>query len=325
MLNGCIEKYDDLQVSKEPILVIDAFISDVNDSVYRLCGGSETHRSYVRLSLSQSLTSTELDDSMLITDALVIIKDDIGNIDTLRNPDDPLFNRPFIDSPKKVFRLQKLYPHAGHSYYLEVYYNNKLYTASTFMPLLPKVDSLHFIYTSIPSNNPIEKVRVTSIVPRVFFIDPPGEENFYLFKFYDGVPYSGWKANVLSDKYLVYTTNKGIDGFFNNNVTTGFIGYTHFLSNQVILFFGAINKEAYDYLYILHGLYRTDGGNFSPTPASVHGNISGGALGFFYAASSFVVPRINLPYPKDGQNTPEGANLMTLFPDGTLKYTKYGF
>jgi hypothetical protein len=47
----------------------------------------------------------------------------------------------------------------------------------------------------------------------------------------------------------------------------------------------SFTKETYDYFNTLYKQLENNGNIYKPTPASAHGNISGGALGLFYATA----------------------------------------
>ena len=47
----------------------------------------------------------------------------------------------------------------------------------------------------------------------------------------------------------------------------------------------SITKEAYDYYKALIQQFKTDGGGYSPSPASPPTNLDNGALGFFRASA----------------------------------------
>jgi hypothetical protein len=47
----------------------------------------------------------------------------------------------------------------------------------------------------------------------------------------------------------------------------------------------SLTKEAFEYIRVLGKQLRDDGNVYKPVPASLKGNISGNALGFFWAAN----------------------------------------
>ncbi|WP_315816961.1 DUF4249 family protein [Paraflavitalea speifideaquila] len=55
--------------------------------------------------------------------------------------------------------------------------------------------------------------------------------------------------------------------------------------NPVQIRLHALTKETYDYFNVLNRQLEVNGNIYKPAPASAHGNISGGALGFFYATT----------------------------------------
>lgn len=227
-LIACTKEYTaELNYLKEPVLVIEAFINDIelppnsyyfynvykhpvfdknikqeyhsNPSVW------ENFESYVKLRLSKSIYTNEGDDSTLITNAIVVLKDDLGNMDTLRVPKDPKFiksNNRYYES--SVFKLQKLKPIAGRKYFLEVYYNNKKYVAQSEILSTPPIDSIVLNSIKIESN---AYNSTTNQYQPLVYLKNQSTNFYYLFKqvktrnsnFYIGNNFTySWLTNVIS-------------------------------------------------------------------------------------------------------------------------------
>ena len=294
LLNSCTKEFTAYNNEKiADILIIDAYISNVpvfdkkyydyigykyingKDSFtkmsYLLPSVFEQYDSYVRLKLLNTKFAPN-DFFNYLTDAIVVIKDDQGNIDTLRTLNDPKFNQLKYRSPFLFdYKLQNLLPEAGHTYYLEVYYKNKKYTASTTIPKnRPIIDSF------VNEHNEINNYKTIS-----YFKDLPNEKNFYffrnpnnifieLFEFSGGdtitssvygsinPKFNGFFTNVLNDDYLFTNKTNKIYGFLgtwlgintNDNYEPYSMFYRLYYHSSLI---SPFNK--YGIYYIYPGLY----------------------------------------------------------------------
>ena len=55
--------------------------------------------------------------------------------------------------------------------------------------------------------------------------------------------------------------------------------------NDYFIEMHSLTKEGYDYYKVLIQMFKTDGGGYSPSPASPPTNMDNGALGFFRASA----------------------------------------
>ncbi len=97
-----------------------------------------------------------------------------------------------------------------------------------------------------------------------------------------------WPYSILSDEYLKEYVNgldvcKGIAPDYWMN------GYPYVsdgrLMDDYFIEMHSLTKEAYEYYKALIQQFRTDGGAYSPSPASPPTNLDNGALGFFRASA----------------------------------------
>ena len=237
----------------------------INDTLkitsnYLLPSVYEYTDSYVRL---RSLKSRFEENVYLnyTTNAIVIIKDDLGNIDTLKTIQNTSFNVNKYRNPCKFdFKLQKILPIPGHTYFLEVYYKNKKYTAQTTIPLhRPAIDSIVNQFDELENESSHMNYKTM-----VYFKDLPNEKNYYYFKYpnsiakdiiesylndsikgaYQSFGYrlNGYFTNVINDQFLTTTTPNKIYGYLgtwndvyaSDNYETGSIHNTFSFDNLTL-------------------------------------------------------------------------------------------
>lgn len=191
LINACTEEFN-LQLHPETKLVIDAEITNGKPPYY-------TH-----LGLSGTIES---DLNQWVDNALVIISDDDGVVDTLipaadsiwshftryktQSGEDSIVWYPVYDnigvidsmlvydyklSTQCYFQTTKLKGKAGHTYYLKVEWNGNTYTSECTMPSAIKIDTI----THRQGNKLIDGTDGT--IPYVWFHDNPNVDNYYVFK-----------------------------------------------------------------------------------------------------------------------------------------------
>jgi hypothetical protein len=296
---SCTEKFEVNFSKNEPKLVVECALLDI-DSLH-----------YLKLNLSKSsFSDSELDTTSFgvvnefkpVKNAIVIISDDLGNIDTLSPVPDSIYlffeaesGRDSILIVNDVFYSKGNYMtdnirvSAGNTYFLKILWNNREYDASCLAPQVPKIDTITYDY----AYNQIKNEHY--YIPYIWFTDNPNTVDYYLFKTNLG---SGvWSRSILSDQFLGDIVN-GIDVFKGESVdywrnaypNEAYAGLTYRIEMH------SITKQIYEYYRGLIAQFRNDGGIYSPTPSSPPSNISNGALGFFRASCVQVVEE-TLPYP----------------------------
>ena len=175
------------------------------------------------------------------------------------------------------YKTTKLKGIAGHTYSLTVKWQDKEYHAESYMPPVPEIDSVHFNYTK----GDIGKSDFN--IPLIYFKEPKNERNYYLFI----TPGGGrvWTYSILSDEYLKDYVNgldvcKGVSPDYWMNAYPDESSIKYFSIEM-----HSITKEAYNYYKALLQQFKTDGGGYSPSPASPPTNLDNGALGFFRASA----------------------------------------
>jgi hypothetical protein len=284
MIYGCIDKYEMSIPQDAEKLVIEGQIVDKNQGACY---------SYVRitkpkLGINANVSASwQTEDFTPINDAIVIIRDDLGFIDTFQTApeyvdynwvdwDGQVYSGTTANSnyQRGYYQSQKFTAVKNRTYYLTVKYMVKEYHSTCFMPSLPKMDSISFITEATGKDG-------RGNIPYLYFKDPPEEKNYYLFVGQPGATY--WSFNVLDDQFI----NPDVNGIniFKGITNTYWMGAYIFHQAPYHLEVHSLTREAYDYYFTLSKLFSNDGGNYKPAPASPKSNIDNGALGFFRASS----------------------------------------
>jgi len=163
----------------------------------------------------------------------------------------------------------------GHTYALTIKWQNQEYHAETIMPPVPLLDSVQFklVQGDIGKDN--------HNIPLIYFKEPQNERNYYLFK---TQAVYGWPYSILSDEYLKSYVN-GLDVCKGVTPDYWLTNYPYDHTDYYFIEMHSITKEGYEYYKALIQQFKTDGGGYSPSPASPPTNLDNGALGFFRASA----------------------------------------
>jgi hypothetical protein len=174
------------------------------------------------------------------------------------------------------YKTQKLKGIAGHTYALTIKWQNKEYHAESYMPPVPPLDSVQFKFTEGNIGKPNYNI------PLIYFKEPQNERNYYLFV--TSPDNYGWPYSILSDEYLEPYVN-GLDVCKGVSPDYWLTNYPYDFMNYYFIEMHSITKEGYEYYKALLQQFKTDGGGYSPSPASPPTNLDNGALGFFKASA----------------------------------------
>lgn len=281
-LSACVEPMDiDLDNENQYRVVLDGVLSN------------EAPPYYFRLSKTATFTEPY---NKGIQDAQLIITDAEGVKDTLRHVNyADATTKGYgegdndADSLKYVgyYKTTKIIGKEGCRYTISINYDGQYYEATETMPYATEIDSVWLVYKHLESKDE------TVLCPYINFENKTDEDNFYLFTFRKENPetmhsstWRAWQVSVLEDTFLPeYVSDFNInDGESVRGYEEGF----HFPfseSDTNIVRLNSITKECYDYYSDLIKQIRFDGGAFTPTPLTVRGNVSNGALGYFRVSS----------------------------------------
>ncbi|WP_266205880.1 DUF4249 domain-containing protein [Pontibacter kalidii] len=194
-----------------------------------------------------------------VNGALVIVSDNHGLIDTLRQVSEG------------VYQTTKLQGTSGSTYYFKAIVNGNEYTAQSFMPTVSPLDSLTFEYQTAMDEED------EGYHPFIHFRDPLGKGNYYRWNIYvNDVPEPGELA-VLNDE------------LYDGNYGHADMGFALKKGDKLKVEMYGIDKPAYKFWLALVNQQNASGGPFESTPANAPGNISNGAMGYFGASVVSVI------------------------------------
>lgn len=289
-----------------PKLVVECALLDIDSNHFVKLSLSKS--SFAQDELDTTFNSGIINKFQPVSDALVIISNNLGIVDTLiGQPDSIQYSYTYIDPnsgesvtnsgsienehslSKGYYFTNKIDVQAGNTYFLKVIWNNNIYESTCYTPFIPNIDSVTYDFAHNETKNE------NYYIPYIWFADNPSTADYYLFKTNLG---SGvWSRAILSDEFISEEV-KGIDVFKGEAIdywrnaypSEAYSGLTYRIEMH------SITKEIYDYYKGLIRQFRNDGGIYTPSPSSPPTNISNGALGCFRASCVKVVEDI-IPEP----------------------------
>ena len=239
-LIGC-EK--EIQLPLDPnqsLLVIDGSITD------------EAGPYYIKLNMSNSISAPS--NYFAVTNALVIVKDNLGQIDTLKH------------EKEGIYKTNKIKGNYGNTYYLEVQVADKKYSANSTMPQKVELDSLRI--NPFTLNNDVRY----SVIP--VYTDPITLGNSYRFI---------QKINdTLDQTFHVFNDNLNNGKVNQRPIRGGSDSLEVKLNDLIAVEMQCITRPVYLYYFTLYQQSGAGPGG-GTTPANPPSNIIGGALGIFSA------------------------------------------
>ncbi len=228
IFTSCEEVIDvDLEES-EPRLVIEASILWFKES-----DGTEQ---VIRITRTTPFYEEELDP---VEDAIVKITSEDGEVfEFIHQGNGEYFNLDFVSE-------------LNHEYYLEIVYEEEIYTASEI--LLP-VTSIDYVEQTESGGFSGEDIEI-----KAYYTDPAETEDYYLFKFRN--------EDVSLEFYE--------DEFTNGNQIFGYYSDEDIEADDLVeIEIQGISQAYFEYLFILRSqVGSNDGGPFETMPATVKGNI----------------------------------------------------
>lgn len=299
LLNCCTEEYNMNLPEQEPKIIIDAMITDGKPPyfVHLTLGKDAFGENFECLDNSDCYVDNRF---VPVLNAQIIITDNVGISDTLlsdfleqyeytynseTNKWDSTFVIDYARGQNGYYRTTKLQGVSGNTYNISVLWKGDEYTSTCTMPICPKIDSVTYEFT-------VGRVGKSDYyVPHIWFKDNPNTKDYYLFKTYGGA--GVWSRSILSDEFINNNVT-GLNVFQGESPDWWRNGYPMQGGEYKIEMY-AITKEIYEYYEALIAQFRSDGGVYTPTPASPPTNISGNSQGFF-SASGLQVVTDSIPY-----------------------------
>ncbi len=216
---------------------------------------------YVKLSKSVNFSESNIYPP--ISNAIVVISDNVGTIDTL------------IEEVSGTYKTQKTIGVPGNTYNLTVFIDGNKYTATSKMPIPVKLDSLKFgSFSGFGGDD-----STYTVIP--VFRDPESYGNNYRFiQTVDG---------ELDKSYII----------FNDNATNGIVNQRPIFSSdvdvrknsEVKVEMRCVDPETYLYFYSLSQIAGNGPGG-GTTPSNPPTNITGDVMGIFSAYSTQTITQI---------------------------------
>ncbi len=240
-LYSCEEVVDVSLQESEPKLVVEAsiFLDKEDPSPTQI----------IRLTTTAPFFDDQIPPA---TDAKVLVYDEYGN------------EFLFFEVDPGIYRTQSFIPEFNTTYFVEIIYEDELYTAQETLIATPELEFVEQNDNGGFSGNDIEL--------KIYYTDFPEPDNFYLLRFLH---------NDLS--FQIYD-----DKFSNGNRTFGFFIDEELSPGQQVDFeIQGISRKFYDYMFILRSQAGTSGGPFQTQPTTVRGNLvnttdpDNFALGYF--------------------------------------------
>lgn len=297
---GCTDEFPVELSSREQKLVVEAVITDQPGPYYVRLTKSKSSFEKVNLNDLNNDGYWFEDGFEPVLDALVVMYDNEGNIDTLAfSPDTSYYiikdsagniiDTSAMPNEKGHFRgyyqTNKIKGKVGNTYTLIIQWQRKEYRSTCFMPPVPEIDSVTYEFTEG------EVGKYDYYIPHIWFKDNPYTKDYYLFTGSMG----GLVGIVLSDKFLK-DTFPGLNVF--KGIWTEWWKHSYPTPGSYYrIELHSITKEIFDFYNALACQVRNDGGVYSPTPASPPTNISNGALGYFRASGVRMVTDTMPYYP----------------------------
>jgi len=284
-LASCTEEFQLDTNNEKQLVIVDALITD----------GKPPYS--IRLTTSSNLSNS----SLPILGASIIITDNYGNKDSLISEYTERYLY-YYDGPSKkdstyyidtqrgdegYYRTQTLVGKPGVTYKINIKWQGEEYTSECYMPYCPKIDSVTYKL----KKGAVGKSDV--YIPHIWFKDNPETKDYYLFKTYGGG--GAWSRSILSDE-LLSSDAQGLNVFQGESADWWRDSYPMPSSYYRIEMY-SITEEVYNYYESLITQFRTDGGSYTPAPASPPTNIKGKtheAQGVFITAGMQIIENIKL-------------------------------
>jgi len=291
---GCKEEYNLQLDSIKPKLVVEASITNQKGPyLVRLTKSrSQLTNNPYNLPYDDTIWTYNNDLAEAVRDAEIYIEDNTetyvdtlvkcpdGNWiyydDTIHNYHSSYFEVADTSILLGYYKTTKLKGIAGHTYTLTIKWQGREYHSASFLPPVANIDSVHFNFTRG------EVGKWDYNIPLLFFKEPQNEKNYYLF--ITPGNNSVWPYSVLSDEFLKPYVN-GLDVCKGVSPDYWMTAYPDAYLTEYFIEMHSLTKEGYDYYKALLQQFKTDGGAYSPAPATPPGNIDNGALGFFKTSS----------------------------------------
>ncbi len=299
VFNGCTKEID-LGLEKKPRRIV------IEGNVYNTPGPY-----FIRITLSNPALSNTTGDGGIdyaegIKNALVIISDNVGTVDTLvpspdsirrtvkfyrsrTSPIDSFFldDLNYYNGERGFYQTTKLKGEPGRTYTLKVIHEQQEYSATAFMPPVTVLDSVQIKTREFIKDHSMYKL------PAMYFSEPQNSTDYYwtfvvgnvndpnakiplLYSTREILPYS-----IFNDKFL----QPYVNGIYSDFTYTKNSIAVDIIPAYGFVYLGSLTEQHYNFLKTIIDQLQSDGGTYKPTPSTPPTNISNNGLGFFGASA----------------------------------------
>ena len=184
-----------------------------------------------------------------------------------------------------LYITTRLYGIEGHTYTLDIKYKDKHYSAREMMVPGTSITDLKALEVDLG-------VKGKTLAPCISFVNRPEEDNYYMLTYtassIRGPHYSsldditqgapGAHFSILSDKYLDEEVKDFLVGEGDAGASYDPPGSDYYALDSLFVHMMSISKDCYDIYDQMIRQLRTDGGAYTPRPANIKSNISGGVV-----------------------------------------------
>jgi len=204
-----------------------------------------------------------------VTDALVQVEDDLGNlISYTHNPGgDPDSVGYYLPAPGFAGVI-------GRTYALSVVVDGATYSAEDKLLPVTSIDSLGYRVNENEKDDPKEVGKYYEIL--MYAVEPPDTKDYYKFDFYRND-----SLKLYSDTDIYFTDDTALGEEINGVASPVYYG----LGDRAMLYAYSLSRPGYVFYNDLFNLINNDGGMYGPPPANCRTNLTNGALGFFQVSA----------------------------------------
>jgi len=303
---GCTKDYNLNLGSPKTVYAIDGRISTMRGPYF-----VQITKSSNSLGRQGSFPTGLIDTTYAVKGALVVISDDMGVTDTLVPPPDYVdeytysYQNGKLDSTfesvsyglysysQGYYQTTKIHGIAGHTYHLLIRIGTEEFHSTAYLPPVAALDSVVLKDTIVDPDGSRGKLPLT------YFKEPQNEKNYYMLQFMHDIreyPYDVTTGSFRYEQLILpyYTVDDKIlspyvNGLAVREIITSQYKYSRGLDYQfppgmpIQVLLSSLTRDAYEYFTVIANQFEDDGSVYKPVPASAPGNISGGALGLFWA------------------------------------------
>ncbi len=224
-------------------------------------------KQYVKITRSSNFYQTG--STPRVTDAVVKITDDLGNVMTfVHNPEGK------EEKAGYYFPAPGFAGTIGRTYKLSVIVDGVMYSAEDKMLPVTTIDSIKYKINGDQQDDPKVAGRIYELL--LFAKEPQQTKDFYLFEYYRN------DSLALNRPNDIYFTDDDAVGEKIDGVSSP-VYYS--INDKAKLEMYSLSRTAFVFYSDFFNLVNSDGGMFSPPPANPRTNLNNGALGLFQVSA----------------------------------------